>query len=405
MDTNWRKSKKIRAFCYRMISMGALVMALFTGIMGREALENLYREGPGILTGDIYYLTEFREYIAGIYNAAMVGYGGAGDDAGYPLSGTYAEEYSAQKVKELETLATETGEDIAYYIQTSDSDSGRDLVQCNVSYPFFSENAGNIVMAGGNRLCIYWDGETGKLQFFGKDVDAQNIDDAIARYYTPQYRPSREGAAKIHLIIAVRDECTSNKMEWMQWRATKYRRILLLCLGNAVLWFLSAILGLITGKAGKKATEDWGKITAKVWLEGKLLIAALAVWGIYRLDLAGFSQYQTVRFQGTDRFWGYFPLGCLLYLFYVDMKQNGAAILVNSLPGRAGSAVKTFVESKNSYRRAMLYCWSMLAGAVVLLVCGVVLCYLPTSSLFIQIAVRKILYKLGEVMLLTGAVL
>ena len=193
MDTNWKKSKKIRAFCYRVISMGALVMTLCTGIMGREAFENLYREGPAILSGDVYYLPEFREYVAQIYNAAMVGYGGAGDDAGSPLKGAYAEQYSAKQVAELEKLTAQTGEDIAYYIQKTGNDSGRDVVRRNVSYPFFSENEGNIVMAGGNRLCIYWDGETGKLQFFGKDVDAQNVDEAVARVCNigSDYRKSR----------------------------------------------------------------------------------------------------------------------------------------------------------------------------------------------------------------------
>ena len=405
MDTNWKKSKKIRAFCYRVIAMGALAMTVLTGIMGREAFENLYREGPAVLSGDVYYLPEFREYVAQIYNAAMVGYGGAGDDAGFPLKGAYAEQYSAKQVAELEKLTAQTGEDIAYYIQKTGNDSGRDVVRWNVSYPFFSENEGNIVMAGGNRLCIYWDGETGKLQFFGKDVDAQNADEAVAQYYTPQYRPSKEGMANIRLVVTVRDECTSNKMQWIQWRAAKYRRILLLCLGNAILWLVFAILSLITGKAGKKAAADWGNLTAKVWLEGKLLVVALAVWGIIRLDLAGFSQYQTVRIQGMDRLWGYFPLGCLLYLFYMDIRQNGIAVLVNSLPGRACHAVKTFVKSKNSYRRAMFYCFSMLVAALVLLVCGGVLCYLPVSSLFIQIAVRKILTRIGRVMLFVGAVL
>ena len=114
MDTKWKKGKIIRSFLYRILTAGALFATIATGILGREALANMYREGFGTLSGNVYYLTEFREYITFLYTQGMLGYAGIGDDNGYPLTDEKAIELSKQAREDFVAETAFAGERLLY---------------------------------------------------------------------------------------------------------------------------------------------------------------------------------------------------------------------------------------------------------------------------------------------------
>ena len=114
MDTNLKQSKKIRAFVYRVVTFCALFTTLATLVIGREAFQNLKQEGQGTLTGELFYLTEFREYMSELYTQAAIGLCGIADDMGYPFSGSYSTQASSLAREKFLELAETCGNDLLY---------------------------------------------------------------------------------------------------------------------------------------------------------------------------------------------------------------------------------------------------------------------------------------------------
>lgn len=419
MVTNLKRSRKIRAFCYRMIAAAALITVIITAIVGREALVSFYYQGYGAYSTDICDRPEFKEFIAEIYNKALVGYAGIGDDMGYPLTDDYADMYAEQAVEEFEAMLEQVGDDIIYYIQMpnnhrmyEDMDmlgTSTNLISIysNYSYPLFSEHDGHLLLPEDTKLCCYWDGPNGMVEFFGSKYDASGTYDPAATYYDAQYKPNRETAAEIKLVLAVKEDCSSDKLSNMIWRAEKYAYVLTVFAVSVAVWVIFGILSLISGKAAKQAKEDFAKVSGKVWLEIKLILIAILVLLVINSNLHYLLSNWNMRMRLCNSLWAYFPLGCVLYLFYIDIRQNGLKVLARSLPVKCFGSMKGFVQSKPWYRRAKVIPVSMLAAGIVMVINGAYLLYIrntyyPSISFM---RVKPILSILGIASLMVGILL
>lgn len=401
MDTNLKKGKQIRAFCYRMIATGALFSAIITGIMGREALVNLYREGPGAVSGNIYDLAEFREYMGFLYNQAMLGYAGIGDDKGYPLTDTFAGEYAAEALKTFQAASEEMGEDFLYYIEYDN------LTYSNVSYPLFSEYDGHLLLPKDVSLCCYWDGFSAMLQFFDRRKQVTESYDISDTYYRAQYRPNNENASQMQLVFAVKNtgSYSSQVLGKMAVKARSFQKVSIAFLVSVALWIVSGMLSLFTGKAARQARKAFAGISVKIWAELKLLLYALLIWvGYYQhLDYLGVSLQR--RMLIYDSLWICFPIGCMIYLCYTDLRQNKGKIFAHSLPVKCWHYVGEFIHGVPWYRRAMGFGTIMLAEILLLFAGAGYLFSATGSQYYISIRMRTILQSCILVMLVSGLAL
>lgn len=390
MVTNWKKSKKIRAFCYRMIAFAALITAIVTAIAGREALVSFYYQGDAAFSTDIYRRPEFKEFIAELYNKAMVGYAGIGDDMGYPLTDEYAEVYARQAKEEFHTLMRDVGVDIIYYIQMPYGE-----VKSNYSFPLFSEHDGHLLLPEGTKLCSYWDGPAGTVEFFAYSYDTTVSYQPAADYYDAQYNPNKDRAAKIKFVLAVKEDYSSGKLIHMKWCAEQYNRALTVFAVSVLAWVFFGLLGLFTSKAGKEAGKDFAKVSGKVWLEIKLIFLAVLVQWAMNSNLDFLTGDLSMRMRLYQSLWKYFLLGGILYLFYIDISGNGLQVLARSLPVKLVGSVREFVQGKPWYRRAGMLSGCMLLSAVVLLsvggIGGCLLLYIRADLSFVLLAVGILL--------------
>lgn len=361
MDTNLKKSKKVRAFGYRMIAAAALVTAIATAVMGREALVDAFYYKAEVFSGKYYELPEFKEYVGELYNKAMIGYAGIGDDMGYPLTDSYAKQYTEQAKKDFHWMVEAAGEDILYYVQKKDVGE-----QSNVSYPIFSEYDGHLLLPEDMLLCCYWDGENGNLTFFDEVGEANAPD----RYYEAQYKPNKGEAADLKLVLAVRD-CALYKFVPMERKALMYRDVMIFLTVSVAVWFVFGMLSLISGKAGRRAKEEYAVFSGKILVECKLLLVILSLFVLSHFRLNDFGMNLHDRVQICDSLWIYFPVGCLAYLLYTDVRKNTGKIFLCSLPVKCYSAIKDIFRRKPWYRRAKGFSIAMLIGGVMLIVGGI----------------------------------
>ena len=401
MVTNLRKGKKIRAFCYRMIAVGAVVATISSAFMGREALTSGYEQemSTTALKGEMYYLTEFREYISRLYDNAMIGYAGIGDDKGYPLTDAYGDAYSRQARAEFEATVEELGEDILYYIKDA---KGREY--SNISYPLFSEYDGHLLVPDNVRLCYYWDGPAAMMEFFSCKFQLEEGVDTSNQYYVNRYKPNKEEAAQMQVVIAVKRNCTSKVLSRMESKAFFFSYILRLCGVFAAIWIVFGMLSLFGWKAVRQAKEDYARVSVKVWFECKLLLAAGVAYVVYSNGLHCFGEYLVVRMPLYDTLWMYFPIGCLFYLFYVDFRINKVAVLLNSRIIKCFCCMREFVHGKLWYQVTQVLNIATLIGGLMLVGSG---WYLATVD-NVRFFARKILvelHALGIVLIVAGVLL
>lgn len=391
MDTNLKKSKKFKAFCYRMIAVGALITTIATAFMGREAFVNLSREGRGTLSGDIYYLTEFREYISFLYENALITYAGPGDDAGNPLVNRYSASIVDQAHQEIPAKINLTRGDLFYSIQYFDQEvqEWEDLDPYSTPV-VFSQEGGYPLLPENMKLCCFWDGSAGRVYFFSsgqtiRDWGATEEDSAKKlfpikqlytysdQYYTAQYRADRENVDKLRLVFAVRDDgiYSSNYLRGMAERARGYQHILILFFVSGLLMVVFGVLSLVSRKAAVEAQKDYAAFTRKIWLEIKLILligffAVLVFFGLNRgMDAT------SLRIGRYSVMWLYFPMGCILYLFFTDLRCNHIVALKNFFPVKLFNFVKTYVGGKPWHRRAMNMYAFIGVSAVLTLIGGI----------------------------------
>lgn len=392
MDTNLKKGKKIRAFLYRMLAMGAFVMAIAVAVMGREAFVNAAKceNRMAIFRGDFYELPEFREYIGKLYRNAMLGYAGVGDSNGYPLTDSNAAGYSLRARQEFSEMLGAVREDIYYYVRLDD-----EKVKDNVSFPLFSEYDGQLLLPEDVRLCCYWDGANETLHYFDgqKYVGGRMPTDVYEAF---GYRPNKENAAKMQIIFALKENPSSLTLRTMQWKAECYRYVMIWFCIAVGLWFVFGVCSLFTGKAAKAAKAEYADKTVKVWFEVKLVIFLLTIFFYYWYGMLDVMADLNVRMENIGLSGLYFMMGCLVHLILTDFKQNKESVFLNCLPVKTAVYIKEFLHAVPWYKKALGWNLCTLAGAVMLVICSICLAkrtfiYTPAYLVWFMLALSVLL--------------
>lgn len=357
MDTKLKKGKKIRAFIYRIFGVGFLFLFVASAILGWDALVTFfYEENTSVLYGDVCDLPAFQDFTAGIFNDALIAFAGAVDDRGKPLP----EDVSAGIAREaerrfIENIHGEAG-DLVYYIWTPEQEYS------NVSYPFFSEYDRRLILPQNVKPLYCWDGETSTLS-------------AIGNYSTGQYLPDNDNKQNISVVIALKTN-TAYKGKFTLWAsrtASAYRVFLILFFVSGFFTLLFALLSLVSRKAAKAAKVSYAGFTEKILLEVKLLLAGVLCYIAYQC-LYDPNLFESDYYAwALERVWLFFPIGCLLYFFYTDIRKNGLKVLECSLPVKLYRLIKEFLLSKPWYRRALALRTVVLTGGIISSISGVVL--------------------------------
>ena len=371
MDTKLKKGKKIRALFYRTLAAGALFTVICSAIIGRDALTNLVEEGPGTLTGDIYYLSEFREYITTLYMQGLIGYAGLGDNNGYPLTTLSAKTMSQQAITDFRANATAAGDELIYRIdvdttpnkyisQNKDKSELSNKIGLvkesgNLTYPLFSEHDGHLLLPSDTTLCCYWNGYSNTLTFLApKHLERFNA--------TQLYKPNEENSSHVRLLLAIKNKenYTSEKLAPMSAKAKGYQRILFVFFGSCILLVAAFLLSLLSWRGASAAKADFAVRSVKLWLEVKLLALALLMLLLFSQGLFKFIHpvFTGHSFYGSPLL--YFPAGCILYLLYTDLKGNKTAVLVHSLTYSLGRFIRSYLVGKPWQRRMHNICIIML---------------------------------------------
>lgn len=364
MDTNLKKSKKIKAFLYRMITVAACFTMLMTALLGREAFVNLNKEGWYTMTGNIYYLTEFREYISSLYTTGMLGYAGLGDDKGYPITGDGSSNLEKVYKKEFITLIGNAEVDLICYLDYGSASRK----QINVKTPLFSQHDNRLLLPENVTLCCYWNGSTGKLEFF-PTADGTSPK-APEDYYSQQYKPNKENISSVTMVIGFLDDGSleSPYMAQLDQLAKNHQRILLTFFGSLILAIIFGLLSLFTGKAGKQAQVDYAQYSVKIWTEVKILVLIVLWFVHYHLHLWHFNGALHYRIYASNYLWLYYIMGILLYLLYTDLRLNQVALWRQSLTCSLVQYAKDYLKSLPWYRKlSNTYICVRLSGLLLLL--------------------------------------
>ncbi len=377
MDTNLKISKKIRLFLYRILLIGLFFIMLGTSIMGRDALYAWYTEGQGILTGELYYLPEFREYISKLYTYGMVAFGGAGDDNGYPLD-IYDNSIASNQayISFTETLA-EGEEDLLYHIKR-----GKNVVvKSDYKSPLYSPQDGHLLLPEDVTLCCYWDGYNNKLHFFEEDAYQSGL--LPENYFTYQYKPNSNKTSNISFVIALKDvtDFSSEYISSLDELACTHRTILLTLFVSGGLFVLLVLIRLITAKATRQVMNSFSILTGKIFLEFKIvLLIGLFIWS-NAYCLWCFTASQNLRYQVIPHAWLYGLVGICLYLLYKDFRYNGKHFFQSSLVYTLIASIVEYFRSIGWQRKVSLLYISYFTTGIVCFVAGLgLLCQNPATG-------------------------
>ncbi len=372
MDTKLKKGKKIRALIYRALMAGTLFTIVCSAIIGRDAFVNLSQEGLGTLSGDIYYLSEFREYITTLYMQGMIGYAGLGDNNGYPLTTITANNMTRQSISDFQENATAAGDELIYRIEVNTSSQqkkkndykewgGSSLVKesGNVTYPLFSEFDGHLLLPQDSTLCCYWNGYNDQLTFLAPAY--------LQKFIASQlYKPNEKNSSNIRLFIAVKNKerYTSQKLAPMSNRAKSYQQILLVFFGSCILFTITLLLSFLSQRAAKAAKTSFISYTVKLWLEVKLLLAAISLYILFSQGLLKFlnPSYTGRSILGSPIL--YLPVGCIFYLLYLDLQGNNISVLKHSLMWRFVRFVQAYLAGRPWQRKMLKLPVIMLLGSL-----------------------------------------
>ncbi|MBQ7934124.1 MAG: HAMP domain-containing histidine kinase [Lachnospiraceae bacterium] len=389
-----KKSKKIRAFIYRIITVASCFTMLATACLGKEALINLQREGIGTFSGSIYYLTEFREYISEIYTYAMLGYAGVGDEQGNPLENAGVNTLKNDYISKLNYILKHDSKDLVYFIKV-----GNHVKVHNTTNTLLYSATQSLLLPEQITLCCHWNGPLETLQFFPSEDSS--IAGAPKDYFSQQYRPSNKNAGQIQLVLGFADEDNFQSSAFRDYKvkARFYQRILWALLISTGSTLLFSLLSILTRKAGKTATAEYAKQVVKIYPELKLLLL-LILWRLcYDLNLwyfAGDWQFRII----ASFFPGMYALfGAFLYLLYRDLLGNGAAFFRHSLLVSIGKYIRNYQGCMRWYRKlSNIYICSIL---ITCLLFGVALThFLSFTTNLEQINITNILLFIGGVVFL-----
>ncbi len=368
MATNLKKSKKIRALIYRMIATGALFVCIASALMGREALLNLYREGTGTLTGNICYLTEFKEYITYLFQQGMVAYAGIDTDNDHFLSTEDAATIQKKYKTALQSSLNWNSSDILYYIKSNDASQP---VNTNITYPIFSEEDGTLNLPDSVQLCCYWDGNLG-LEFFGTQIPLQTLMEKPTSYGAFLYKPLDASAENIVIILAVKTGAPYSSLTLQKWDEyiQGYIPQLMVIFSSVALFVLFGFASLISLKQGKAARTDFAAFSGKIRLEVKLLCIALMLLFWYYNELGYIFASLRFRINHTPSLWLYLPLGALTYLLWTDLRIGKTKVFTTSLLAECITYLKEYAESLPWHRQLMTVQIVHVLSTVTLIVSG-----------------------------------
>ncbi len=369
MDTSLKISKKIRLFLYRIILVGSFFTMIGTSIMGREALYAWYTEGQGILTGELHYLPEFREYISKLYTYGMVAFGGAGDDNGYPLDVKDNSIASNQAYISFRETLSDAEEDLLYHVKRGKTVAA----QSDYSFPLYSPRDGHLLLPENVILCCYWDGRNRELHFFEEDAYRSEV--LPENYFTYQYKPNSNKTSNISFVIALKDvpSYSSEYLNGLAQLARTHRRVLLTLLVSASLFLLLVLFRLITAKATRQVFNSFSTLTGKISLEFKLvLLIVLFLWS-NRYCLWSFTASQYLRYQVIPHVWLYGLVGIILYLLYKDIRYNGKHFFQSSLVYTLVTSIVEHFRKIGWQRKVSLLYISYFVTGIICFVAGVVL--------------------------------
>lgn len=347
-----------------MAALGALCTMIASALLGQDALKNLYYEGWGTLTGRIYYLTEFKELTASLYMEALTGYAGMGDDRGYPLTDDSAAALSREAEEAFYDTVSLYDKDLLYYVKKDGNRMKSGKEAGNISYPLFSEYDGHLLLPEDAVLLCCWNGSESRLNFFsGTSSSPLGIS---PRLYKGPYYPNGEDAASVRLVIALKEDSdyASQTLSRMQKTADSYRLILWIFLGSAALFCFSLFLSLFSSASARKAAASYAVFAGRIRLEWKLLLFLLC-----------FLYIHNVLYSLTDwilaypSLWICFVMGCLLYLFLMDLVHNRSALWKHSYIGGFFRFLQNYVNGVSWYRKALNLCIAIW-GCALLLVCS-----------------------------------
>ena len=344
MDTNLKKSKIIRAFIYRLIMVSSFITMIASGIFGREALVNLAKEGPGTLTGDVYYLTEMRELMADLFQNYMIAHVGIADDTGYPLTDENAERYELDCHENFNNLMKTTGTKVFYQYQILHPNDKKRVTsqEGNIDFPLYSENDGHLLETDNFRMAVYWDGPLEQLRFFDKVYSVPSPDE---EYLTvPNYDPIWKEAAGVRFIMGYNESQVYNYSTYsdMIALAEGYRRVLILFFASAAVFLLFGIFSLFSGRKFSVALSEYGAFCRKVTLEIKLVILALTAFLWLALDLNYTFADLEYRLMLYPALWLYYPFSMFLYLLWLDIRTNRMNFLTESIIYKIGVVLKSW---------------------------------------------------------------
>lgn len=386
MATNLKKSKKIRAFFYRMFALGSLLCMIASGVAGRNALLAFVQEDTNILTGDFYYLPQFQTYMKNLYNNAMLGYAGVGDDKGYAIEDSKAATiaYNA-KQSFLADIRQENG-DIIYAVKMFQrTDASGNLVsnveQSNIAYPIFSTHDGHLLLPDDMRLCYYWDKGNGTsfsldAMDIGTSVRLTDSSSDMTTDTAGQYKPNQTEAKSMKLMLAVRSdgEYRGSTIANFDATAKNYQYILITFFISTFATLLFFLLSILSKKAFAEARQDYGRISKQFLLEIKLLLLAILGFAFYA-NLTPLLAPLTAT-TGLLLFGLFFSTGCVLWLLWVDLCENERYVFTNSLPAKMVRFAKEFVNGCHWYRLLMVLSICVLIGSIAAVIAGTILQYI-----------------------------
>lgn len=368
MDTNLKQSKKIRAFLYRVITFCAFFTLIATVILGREAFQNFKKVGYKTLTGSIYYLTDFREYISELYTQSAIALCGIADDMGHPFSGNYSKQASADSTKAFEKAASQGENDLIYYITYVDSyTSTKSMFIKNITYPLFSEYDNHLLLPEEVLLCAYWDGPEGILFFF--DKENASFTDFPQMYYTERYVPNPQISPNIRIMIAVKDNGTykSYYLKQLDNKAKGYANILWTALISGIVFLLFAPLCLFTGKAAAAAKEAYAKKMLRSPFELKIFPPIILGIICFQLHLWHFNGAVHWRIVASNYLYFYPIFALFLYLFWIAFREHQFTSLRNSfLFGIWYYFCRFFTRVVWKRKALLLQLWVMLSSLIML---------------------------------------
>lgn len=348
---------------------------LASGLFGREALENLAREGTGTLTGDIYYLTEMREYMADLFQNYMIWQVGAADDTGYPLTNESADRYALECSRTFSLYTKDSMFTIVYNYQQLHNENYKLVTsqKGNIDFPLYSENDGHLLETNDFRTTVFWDGPAGELHFFDRNII--HIPQPPAEYLTQTYySPRWEDAGSTRFVLGYKeqDNYSNPRFMDMQKKALGYRTVLILFIGSAALFFLSGLLCLFSTRKFALAAKSYASFSGRLPFEGKLLLTAFTIylWLEHSLNLV--MAPLEVRLSSVYPYlWLYYPISMLFYLLWLDLRIGGMNGLKNSIFYKCFDIVRSWNTAlpwkKKMQRICLILAFSTAANAVSIL--------------------------------------